>query len=640
MPRDSQGLYTLPAGNPVTPGTLIEAEWANPTMGDIAQALTNSLPRDGSAPMVAPLTLANSTPTNALHATSKAYVDQFAAYASGMPVGGVMSWPSDSIPTGFFKCDGQAISRTTYAALFALIGTTFGSGDGVTTFNVPNLVDQFIRGKGAGRTIGSTQTASLGSHIHPVSDPGHLHTVSDPTHSHPVTTVAHGHGVTDPGHLHGLSEQGATYADGTNTARNFRITGTSNTAAAVTGISIQNAAPTGTAAAAATGLTVGTNTTGISVGAAGGAETVPQNIALNFIIKAIQDSVGPTALTGITTSDSNMISVDNTNPAVPNLLIYANVAFGTVKLDSGGKVPSFLLPSGNQNLLGTFDASTGNNPTEEYPTTTFGNGDTFIVGVDGTIDVYNPATLTTAPTAVTVGNELVWITGSTYNPEGWYYIVATVTSITASQVALTAPSGMSATNVQGGIEELNIIKATYPVTTSILKGNGGTGFAAAVAGTDYLAPIGATTALQKGNGAGELVDAAAGTDYLAPAAIGTTVQPYSSFTALRNADASWTGSQRGTPVADDDGSFNLNAANNFNCTPTGAVSLTFTNAASAAGQSGIIRFTNTGAFAITKAAGTKSNSSFLATISATGTYLIGYYCDGTDVFLCTDGAQS
>ena len=51
MPRDSQGLYSLPAGNPVVPGTLIESQWANPTMSDIGQALTDSLPRDGSAPM-------------------------------------------------------------------------------------------------------------------------------------------------------------------------------------------------------------------------------------------------------------------------------------------------------------------------------------------------------------------------------------------------------------------------------------------------------------------------------------------------------------------------------------------------------------------------------------------------------------
>lgn len=57
MPRNSQGLYTLPPGNPVVSGTIIESTWANTTMDDISSALTGSLPRDGSAPMTAQLTL-------------------------------------------------------------------------------------------------------------------------------------------------------------------------------------------------------------------------------------------------------------------------------------------------------------------------------------------------------------------------------------------------------------------------------------------------------------------------------------------------------------------------------------------------------------------------------------------------------
>jgi hypothetical protein len=57
MPRDSNGIYTLPTGNPVLSGELIESTWANTTMSDIAQALTGSLPRDGSAPVTGALTL-------------------------------------------------------------------------------------------------------------------------------------------------------------------------------------------------------------------------------------------------------------------------------------------------------------------------------------------------------------------------------------------------------------------------------------------------------------------------------------------------------------------------------------------------------------------------------------------------------
>jgi Phage Tail Collar Domain len=61
-----------------------------------------------------------------------------------------------SLPTGWFLCDGSAISRSTYSALFAAIGTTWGAGNGTTTFNVPNLVDKFVIGGGASPTLGTT----------------------------------------------------------------------------------------------------------------------------------------------------------------------------------------------------------------------------------------------------------------------------------------------------------------------------------------------------------------------------------------------------------------------------------------------------------------------------------------------------
>jgi hypothetical protein len=68
MPRNSSGVYTLPAGNPVVDGTIIETTWANPTMDDIASALTGSLPRNGSAGMNGPLLLAGDAvqPTEAV----------------------------------------------------------------------------------------------------------------------------------------------------------------------------------------------------------------------------------------------------------------------------------------------------------------------------------------------------------------------------------------------------------------------------------------------------------------------------------------------------------------------------------------------------------------------------------------------
>jgi microcystin-dependent protein len=64
-----------------------------------------------------------------------------------MPTGSIMSFAGSSAPTGYLLCNDTPISRTTYSALFALIGTTYGSGDGSTTFNIPDLRGRVIAGQ-------------------------------------------------------------------------------------------------------------------------------------------------------------------------------------------------------------------------------------------------------------------------------------------------------------------------------------------------------------------------------------------------------------------------------------------------------------------------------------------------------------
>ena len=72
---------------------------------------------------------------------------------SALPVGVPVPWPSATPPTGWLKCNGAAISRTAYAKLFAAIGTVFGAGDGFTTFNLPDLRGEFVRGWDDGRGV-------------------------------------------------------------------------------------------------------------------------------------------------------------------------------------------------------------------------------------------------------------------------------------------------------------------------------------------------------------------------------------------------------------------------------------------------------------------------------------------------------
>jgi len=107
----------------------------------------------------------------------------------GTATGTILSWSDSSIPSGFLECDGSAVSRSTYSALFAVIGTTYGAGDGSTTFNVPDLQDNVPVGKSGTKALASTggantvtpsinntsiSTSQLAAHNHviPMAPPG------------------------------------------------------------------------------------------------------------------------------------------------------------------------------------------------------------------------------------------------------------------------------------------------------------------------------------------------------------------------------------------------------------------------------------------------------------------------------------
>lgn len=95
------------------------------------------------------------------------------------PEGTIITFGGTSAPTGYLACDGSAVSRTTFATLFTAIGTTWGSGDGASTFNVPDLRGAFLRGTGshgtsnmangsdfAGPAVGSFEADQMQDHRH------------------------------------------------------------------------------------------------------------------------------------------------------------------------------------------------------------------------------------------------------------------------------------------------------------------------------------------------------------------------------------------------------------------------------------------------------------------------------------------
>lgn len=79
-------------------------------------------------------------------------------YDNMIPTGVVQAFAGATTPTGWLLCDGSAVSRTDYADLYAVIGDTYGAGDGTTTFNLPDLADKFIQGNA---TAGTVKTAGL-----------------------------------------------------------------------------------------------------------------------------------------------------------------------------------------------------------------------------------------------------------------------------------------------------------------------------------------------------------------------------------------------------------------------------------------------------------------------------------------------
>jgi len=92
----------------------------------------------------------------------------------GTATGTIVSWSTSSVPTGFLECAGAAVSRSTYSALFSAIGTTYGAGDGSSTFNLPNMQDKVQVGKSSGKALASTggaethtlSTSQLAAHTH------------------------------------------------------------------------------------------------------------------------------------------------------------------------------------------------------------------------------------------------------------------------------------------------------------------------------------------------------------------------------------------------------------------------------------------------------------------------------------------
>lgn len=149
--------------------------------------------------------------TGQLLRTPKTSVPQF------FQPGFITAYGGSSAPTGYFLCDGTAVSRSTYSALFSIIGTTYGVGNGSTTFNIPDLQQRFPIGKataGTGSTLGGT--GGTIDHLHTVDPPNTttnqgavinnvtllaIGSAASPTHTHDVNIAEFNSGTANPPYL-------------------------------------------------------------------------------------------------------------------------------------------------------------------------------------------------------------------------------------------------------------------------------------------------------------------------------------------------------------------------------------------------------------------------------------------------------
>ena len=267
MPRNlSTGVYTAPAGTTASYGSVISPSAYNSFVADIGSEMTNSVDVRGETPMVAALNMGGNKLVNVaagVAGTDAVNVSQLAG--GGVPPGLICHFPSSTAPSGWYVINGQAVSRTGNPTIFGMFGTTYGAGDGSTTFNLPTDTDLIHISAGnlyAGGATGGAKTQTLVA----ANLPPHTHSITDVQHTH--TQNAHTHTVTEPnsgsGHQHGgvPSQTGAAYGGGILGASSTTA-GTQNTSYATTGITIANA--TAVNQNAYTGLTTtGNNSSGTS----------------------------------------------------------------------------------------------------------------------------------------------------------------------------------------------------------------------------------------------------------------------------------------------------------------------------------------------------------------------------------------
>lgn len=223
MPRDGSNVYSPPTGTSAVSGDTISSSAYNSFIQDLTADL------NAARPISAGGTGATTAATAREAIGAAASDDRLLPFAAGV----ILPFAGAGAPTGWLLCYGQAVSRTTYAALFSALGTAWGAGDGSTTFNLPDLRGRVLAGKDdmggtsanrltnqTGGLDGDTLGATGGSETHTLTE-GQL---ASHTHSFSATTSsggAHVHEINFTGHTSHNTDGGGNIASGSNSAESI-----------------------------------------------------------------------------------------------------------------------------------------------------------------------------------------------------------------------------------------------------------------------------------------------------------------------------------------------------------------------------------------------------------------------------------
>lgn len=222
---------------------------------------------------------------------------------SSLPTGTVTMRFDTTIPSGFLVLNGQAVSRTTYAALFAIYGTSFGAGDGSTTFNLPDTRGLFLRGRDEGRGIdpagnrafnNSAQNDGIRNHYHNlaingVGDHTHGAWTDERSHQHSGTTSwngDHSHSFTLQTRINATSQVDVAGGSGTAAARSYGTStagGHNHTFVTDWNTHSHNVGMNGAGAHSHSGTATDINNFG---GMDNAGEVRPKNLVVRYLVKA------------------------------------------------------------------------------------------------------------------------------------------------------------------------------------------------------------------------------------------------------------------------------------------------------------------------------------------------------------------